>query len=452
MLPWLAFGHILPYLELAKFITQKGHKVSFISTTRNIERLREIAPNLSSLVTLVKLTLPTVDHLPAGAEATMDIKTTDHQYLKKAADGLEPELTQFLEKSRPDWIIYDFFAHWLSPVAGKLGISRAYFTITSAWFLAFLGPSSEAMIDGSDPRKNPEDFAGPPEWIPFPTSLAYRRYETDWLIGASQVNASGISDIRRGGLTFSGSDVFFVRQCFEFGPEWLKLLEKLHRKPVIPAGLMPPTVHDRGDENHAAIEWLNRQKKHSVVYIALGSELMLSQYELTELALGLELSGLPFLWALRKPAYLSENVVIELPEGFMERVKGRGLVWTSWVPQLKILSHESVGGYLNHSGWSSCIEALAFGQPLIMLTFFVDHGLNARFFAEKEVGIEVPRNEEDGSFTRDSVAESVKMVMLEDKGTSYREKAREMSGIFGDKDLQDRYADNLIKYLENNRK
>ncbi|KAM7505309.1 hypothetical protein LguiB_004213 [Lonicera macranthoides] len=425
MLPWLAFGHILPYLELAKFITQKGHKVSFISTTRNIERLREIAPNLSSLITLVKLTLPTVDHLPAGAEATMDIKTADHQYLKKAADGLEPELTQFLKKSRPDWIIYDFFAHWLSPVAGKLGISRAYFTITSAWFLAFLGPSSEAMIDGSDPRKNPEDFAGLPEWIPFPTSLAYRRYETDWLIGAGQANASGISDIRRGGLTFFGSDVFFVRQCFEFGPEWLKLLEKLHRKPVILAGLMPPTVHDRGDENHAAIEWLNRQKKHSVVYIALGSELILSQYELTELALGLELS---------------------------ERVKGRGLVWTSWVPQLKILSHESVGGYLNHSGWSSCIEALAFGQPLIMLTFFVDHGLNARFFAEKEVGIEVPRNEEDGSFTRDSVAESVRMVMLEDKGTSYREKAREMSGIFGDKDLQDRYADNLIKYLENHRK
>ncbi|KAK6775060.1 hypothetical protein RDI58_026061 [Solanum bulbocastanum] len=36
--PWLAFGHIIPYLELSKFIAQKGHKISFISTPRNIDQ------------------------------------------------------------------------------------------------------------------------------------------------------------------------------------------------------------------------------------------------------------------------------------------------------------------------------------------------------------------------------------------------------------------------------
>ncbi|MFS8009991.1 putative soyasaponin III rhamnosyltransferase [Helianthus anomalus] len=37
MFPWLAFGHIIPFLELSKIIAQKGHKVSFLSTTRNIQ-------------------------------------------------------------------------------------------------------------------------------------------------------------------------------------------------------------------------------------------------------------------------------------------------------------------------------------------------------------------------------------------------------------------------------
>ncbi|KAJ0660082.1 putative soyasaponin III rhamnosyltransferase [Helianthus annuus] len=44
MLPWLAFGHIIPFLELSKFIAQKGHKVSFLSTTRNIQRLPTSLP------------------------------------------------------------------------------------------------------------------------------------------------------------------------------------------------------------------------------------------------------------------------------------------------------------------------------------------------------------------------------------------------------------------------
>ena len=34
--PWLAYGPIIPYLELSKFLAQKGHKVSFISTPKNI--------------------------------------------------------------------------------------------------------------------------------------------------------------------------------------------------------------------------------------------------------------------------------------------------------------------------------------------------------------------------------------------------------------------------------
>ncbi|KAK7840402.1 udp-glycosyltransferase 91a1 [Quercus suber] len=34
--PWLAYGQVMPYFELSKFLAQKGHKVSFISAPKNI--------------------------------------------------------------------------------------------------------------------------------------------------------------------------------------------------------------------------------------------------------------------------------------------------------------------------------------------------------------------------------------------------------------------------------
>ena len=84
----------------------------------------------------------------------------------------------------------------------------------------------------------------------------------------------------------------------------------------------------------------------------------------------------------------------------------------------------------------------------MLLTVSNDQGLNARVLEEKLLGYSIPRDENDGSFTRDSVAESLKLVMLKEEGKVYREKAKEMSLVFGDRDLQDRYVDNFLGYLE----
>ena len=73
LFPWLAFGHMIPYLKFTKLIAQKGHRVSFLCTPRNIDRLPKIPSNLSPLISLVKLSLPHVDNLPDYAEATVDL-------------------------------------------------------------------------------------------------------------------------------------------------------------------------------------------------------------------------------------------------------------------------------------------------------------------------------------------------------------------------------------------
>ncbi|KAK1410622.1 hypothetical protein QVD17_37159 [Tagetes erecta] len=457
MFPWLAFGHIIPFLELSKSIAQKGHKVSFLSTTRNIQRLPTLPPHLSPFINLVKLTLPHVHELSPNAESTMDVSNDDIPYLKTAFDGLQPEVTQFLEKESPDWIIYDFAPYWLPPIAARLGISRAFFLMVNAWFVAFMGASPQDLIDNSDYRKTVEDFLTPPKWVPFSTKICYRKHEASWMVGNTSVNASGVSDAYRSGMVLKGSDCIFIRQCYEFEPQWLTLLEKLHHLPVVPVGLMPPeTPTNVGDEKDDAWitpkKWLDGQPKGLVVYVALGSEVMVSKTELCELALGLELSGLPFFWALRKPAgFTGSNSTGELPDGFLERTRDRGLVWTSWVPQLQILRHESVGGFLTHCGWSSVVEGLMFGHPLIMLPFLVDQGLNARALVEKQVGIEVPRSEEDGSFTKESVSRSIRSVVVDDEGKMYKANAMELRRIFGNMELQEKYIDDFVDYLEKKR-
>lgn len=453
MFPWLAFGHIIPYLELSKFFVQKGHKISFISTPRNIARLPNLPPEYASSITYVKIPLPKIDGLPPNAEATMDVCNDDIPYLKKAFDGLQPALSLLLENLLPDWIIFDFAPYWLPPVAAKLGIKNAFYSIINAWFLGILGPTTDIMINGDDPRKNPEDFTVPPEWVPFETKVAYKLYESHWILGAGKDNVSGISDVSRTGLTIKGSDAILVRHCKEFEGQWLNLLEVIHHKPVIPLGLMPPAAPVSNNNKNSSIhdelwlsvkEWLDKQIKGSVVYVGLGSEVSLTDAEISELALGLELSEVPFLWALR--------TISNLPDGFEERVKGRGIVKKSWAPQLKILSHESVGGFLTHCGWSSCIEGLMFGHPLIMLPFLVDQGLNARVLEYKQVGIEVMRNEDDGSYTRNSVAESIRMVMVEDNvGKKLKAKAKEMIQIFGDKELHNIYLEDFNKYLKSDK-
>ncbi|KAK6125849.1 hypothetical protein DH2020_040406 [Rehmannia glutinosa] len=399
MFPWLAFGHIIPYLDLSKLLAQKGHKISFISTPRNIDRLPKLPPDLTSSINLVKIPLPEIAGLPENAEATTDIHGGQMDHLKKAFDGLETGLTRFLEESNPDWVFYDFAPHWLPPVAARLGISRAFFSIINAWFLAFLGPAN-ALISGSDDRAKPEDFMVPPKWVKFETKVAYRRFEANWAVGFGQNTDSGFSDSYRQGKVFVGSEAILVRHCYEFEPEWLNLLEEINHRPVVPVGLMPPRVQDHytnkdgDDEIWVTLRnWLDGKSKGSVVYVALGSELTPSQDQLSELAHGLELSEVPFFWVMRKPFGSIESDSVELP----------------------------------------------------------DQGLNSRVVAEKQLGMEIPRNEEDGSYTRNLVADSIRLVMFENDGKIFRKRAKEMAAIFGDMELQSRYIDNLVEFLQNRR-
>ncbi|KAL2968893.1 hypothetical protein AAZX31_15G050100 [Glycine max] len=243
--------------------------------------------------------------------------------------------------------------------------------------------------------------------------------------------------------------MFVIRSSRDLEQEWLDYLAEFYHKPVVPVGLLPPLRGSDEEDNSPdwlqIKAWLDTQKGSSVVYIAFGSEVKLSQENLNELALGIELSGLSFFWVLRKGS------VEFLRQGFEDRTKDRGVVWKTWAPQPKILAHASVGGCLTHCGSGSMIENLIFGHVLVMLPFLLDQALYSRVMEEKKVGIEIPRNEQDGSFTRSSVAKALRLAMVEEEGSAYRNNAKELGKKFSNKELDDQYIEDFIASLHNHK-
>ncbi|XP_042502516.1 putative UDP-rhamnose:rhamnosyltransferase 1 [Macadamia integrifolia] len=454
MFPWLAFGHMIPFLDLSKELAKRGHLISFISTPRNIERLPKLPPNLSPLIDFVKLTLPSVANLPEGAEATSDVPLDKSQYLKYAFDGLEGSFDCFLETSSPDVIIHDFAHHWLPPLAAKRGVPCVFFCLFSASVITYFG-SPWLRLAGEDTRKDLEDFTVPPKWIPSPSNLAFRLYELlKFSDSFSNGNNSGISAIDRYYSVALGSTFVIVRSCEEIEGDYLRIVrEKLFRVPVIPIGLLPPSSEDenKDDGEWANIKkWLDKQREGSVVYIAFGSEAAVSREDMHEVALGLELSGFPFFWALKRPAGSNVDTLSMLPSGFESRTQGQGTICLGWVPQRRILEHPSVGVFVTHCGWNSVIEGIALGCPLVLLPLSLDQPLVARLLLSKNIGVEIPRDERDGSFTRESVAKSLRLIIVDKEGELHKATAREMKEVFGDKARHDRYIDDFDQYLRTN--
>ncbi|KAK3227849.1 hypothetical protein Dsin_007711 [Dipteronia sinensis] len=119
------------------------------------------------------------------------------------------------------------------------------------------------------------------------------------------------------------------------------------------------------------------------------------------------------------------------------------------IPQLEILGHQSIGGSLFHSGWGSVIETLQFGHCLVVLPLIIDQPLNARLLVDKGLAVEVERRE-DGSFTRDDIANALRLAMVSEEGEKLRVRAREAAVVFKDRKLHENYFQRFVDYLKLN--
>ncbi|WMV11484.1 hypothetical protein MTR67_004869 [Solanum verrucosum] len=455
MLPWSAFGHLIPFSNLSLALAELGGiHVSFISTPKTIQRLPKVPPNLTHLVKLVEFPLPSLDDntlLPEDAEASVDLPLEKIQYLKVAYDLLREPIKKFIADQKPDWIIVDFFQNWIVEIAEAYNIPIIHLSVFSAASRAFL-----IAARASGPM--PESLTLPvSEKLHFPSTLAYRSYEAAELFSLSfQEDASGESYAQRSAKVLRACRAVAIRSCKEFEGDYLDAMHKLISKPIIPVGLLsPPSCVDlninRDQSWQRILKWLNQQNPQSVLFVGLGSECKPSKDQVYEIAHGIELSKLPFLWILQKPKWCSTTLddVDPLPEGFRARNAEKGVVHIGWARQKEILAHSSIGGALVQGGLGSIVETLQHGHVLVVLPFVHEQGLNARLIVEKGFGIEVERNEENRLFTRKDIAKALMYAMVSEEGKEMRERARKAIDVFGDIQLQNSYIVSFVEYLKN---
>lgn len=190
-------------------------------------------------------------------------------------------------------------------------------------------------------------------------------------------------------------------------------------------------------EELECLKWLDEQPCNSVLYISFGSGGTLSHEQLIELAMGLEMSDQRFLWVIRCPndrianatyfnVQTSSNPFDFLPQGFLERTKGQGLIIPNWAAQAQILSHGSIGGFLTHCGWNSILESVVHGIPLIAWLLYAEQRMNAIILNEDLKVALRPKTSENGVVGREKIAEVVRGLMEGEEGKGVRSKMRDL--------------------------
>ncbi|CAH1442070.1 unnamed protein product [Lactuca virosa] len=62
---------------------------------------------------------------------------------------------------------------------------------------------------------------------------------------------------------------------------------------------------------------------------------------------------------------------------------------TGWAPQVEILQHPSIGGFLSHCGWNSMLEAMVTGVPLMTWLLYAEHCYNEKLVELLGIGVGV---------------------------------------------------------------
>ncbi|CAA3020998.1 beta-D-glucosyl crocetin beta-1,6-glucosyltransferase-like [Olea europaea subsp. europaea] len=407
MFPWLAHGHIFPYFELAKKLSQKNFQIYFCSTSINLTSISKSIENNSCdfSVQLVELHLPSWPELPPHYHTTKNVPSDLMPKLHEAFQLSRSSFAEIIKTVKPDLVIYDFFQPWAATLASSLGIPAVYFASSGAATMSFY---YHYRTYGN---------------ATFP-------YQTIYLHNYERINLEVLHKIEEAGEDFPfGSfkrscEIVLIKSCWGIEGKYLDLLSVFCQRKMVSVG--PLVTQTDSEEDYSEImQWLSKKNQFSTVFISLGSENYLSREQMEEMAQGLELCDVNFIWVIRFPGGEATGLKEALPEGFLERVQGKGVIVQGWAPQAKILAHPSTGGFLSHCGWSSIMESIYFGVPVIAIPLKYDQPLNSRLLVEAGVCVEVPRDD-IGQFNREGVANSIHKVIVEKTGEGMRSKANEL--------------------------
>ncbi|KAF7005722.1 hypothetical protein CFC21_020829 [Triticum aestivum] len=174
------------------------------------------------------------------------------------------------------------------------------------------------------------------------------------------------------------------------------------------------------------IPWLDAKPARSVVFVAFGTLTRFSPEQLQELARGLKLSGKDFVWVISDADAASSDI----PEGFP--TASRGYIIRGWAPQVLILNHTAVGGFVTHCGWNSTLEAVSAGVPMVTWPRHADQFFNEKLVVDVlAVGVSVGAKDYGSSAETHrvigaEVIAGVVRTLMEVQGDAMRSRARDL--------------------------
>ncbi|GJM96665.1 hypothetical protein PR202_ga13527 [Eleusine coracana subsp. coracana] len=414
VLPMPCQGHVTPLMELSHRLVDHGFEVTFVNTEVDhalvLGALQASPGGAAALGGGI--------HLASIPDGLADDE--DRKDLNKLIDAYSRHMPGYLERlvadmdaaGRPKvkWLVGDVNMGWSFEVAKRLGIRVACFWPASMACLAIMLKIPELMeeglIDDKGLPRRQETFQLAPGMPPLHTS------QLSWNNAGAPEGQHIIFDLVTRNNALMGLAEMAVCNsfhdaeagAFELFPDVL---------PVGPLFADPEFAKPVGHflpEDARSLQWLDAQGERSVVYVAFGSLTIFDARQFEELALGLELTGRPFLWVVR-PDFTTGGLSKAWLAEFQQRVAGRGMI-VSWCSQQQVLAHRAVACFVSHCGWNSTMEGTRNGVPFLCWPYFCDQYLSRSYITDVwRTGLAVCPNNADGIVTKEELSGKVEEVI-----------------------------------------
>ncbi|KAL6209813.1 hypothetical protein ACLB2K_020752 [Fragaria x ananassa] len=414
--PFMAPGHSIPIIEIAKQFASYSVKSTIITTPLNAPQFSKAIQRRKHLgfdheIELLLLKFPSVEAgLPQECESynlatsTLEMELT----LFKAITLLEPQFEQAFDQHCPHCLVVDTMFPWATTAASKFGIPSLLFHGTGFFSLC----ASKSIIIHQPHLKLSSDS----ESVvihDLPVEIKIKGSQIPSYLKLNLVNEF-TKLFRSSKDTEDRSYGVIVNSFYELEPDYADRYRKMFGKKIWI--IVPGSLYNKVAEHKAE------------------RGCMESIEELLEIAVGLEASGQEFIWVVNKEKKDKEEW---LPEGFEQRMEGKGLIIRGWAPQVLILEHEAIGGFVTHCGWNSILEGVSAGVPMITWPVSAEQIFNEKLVTEiLRTGVAVGADiwgtfadeivKMEAGVKRVAIEKSVSLIMVGDEAEVMGSRAKEL--------------------------
>ncbi|XP_059307838.1 UDP-glycosyltransferase 86A1-like [Lycium ferocissimum] len=415
LIPLPLQGHINPFTHLAMKLASKGFTITFVSTEsthQQIATAQSLKDDDNPFSHAQKSGLDIrYAKINDGFPLSFDRRANASQFMEGLTHVFQAHVDDFIENlvlSKPNppisCIIADSFHVWASMIAKKYNLVNVSFWTEPATVLTVFYHTD--LLKSNGHFRCHDKYEDTIRYIPGvlaikPQDLPSYCQDAD---DSARYVFKCIEDAKK-------ADFVIGNTVQELESSTISVLQK--QQPFYAIGPVFPTSFSKRTISTSLLpasdytNWLNSKQDGTVLYISFGSLANLSKQDILEIAQGILISKVSFIWVLRHNILVSGERNV-LPIGFEKETADRGLV-VPWCSQLGVLSHPAVGGFLTHCGWNSILESIWCKVPMVCFPVMADQLTNRKLVVDDwRIGVNLCTGR---LIRRDVVAENIGRIM-----------------------------------------